>query len=217
MVTSEIVETIPTNKHVLICGTTGTGKSYLAEQYLKNYDFVIKLDTKNETAERKKAGRSAWDGLEEGKDFTIVRDIELLDDVETDKIIFVPSYYDQTEEMFNQFFDWVFLRENTIVWIDELMSVGTSAKCPRSLMRIYTQGRSKNVGIWSCSQRPAGIPTIVLANSDYYFIFNLNNVNDRKRLYDMTGCTEMMELPRGHNFWYFKIGNEKCVKAVLTN
>ena len=206
---------IPTDKHVLVCGSTGSGKSYLAEQYLKNYEYVVKLDTKDETAERRKRGISPWEGLTEGKDCSVTSHFEELDEIETKKIIFNPSYYDQTEETFNQFFDWVLLRENTIVWIDELMSIGTAQKTPRALLRCYTQGRSKNIGLWACSQRPAGIPAICMSNSDYYFIFNLNNVNDRKRIYEMTGMSEMMTLPTGHNFWCYKMGEDHCVKAVL--
>ena len=210
------VEHIPTNKHVLICGSTGSGKSYLAEQYLKGYKYVIKLDTKDETNERRRKGLSPWEGLREGRDFVVISDFEQLDDCEADKIIFNPSYYDQTEDLFNRFFDWVFLRENTIVWIDEVMGLATAYRMPRALLRIYTQGRSKNVGLWACSQRPAGIPQIILANSDYYFIFNMNNINDRKRIYDMTGIKSMLELPKGHNFWYYKIGDDHAVKAVLS-
>lgn len=207
--------TIPTNSHVLICGGTGSGKSYLAERYLATYKYVVKLDTKNETEERRLAGSSPWLGLTEHNDFTVVTDFDMLDGTDTDKIIFVPDYYDQTEDMFNRFFEWIFARQNTIVWIDELMGVATSYKSPRALNRCYTQGRSKNVGIWACSQRPAGIPAIALSNSDYYFIFNLNNINDRRRLYDMTGMSEFMELPKGHNFWFYHMGDERCTKAVL--
>lgn len=210
-----VVDYIPTDRHVLICGATGTGKSYLAEQYLKGYRYVVKLDTKNETAERREKGQSPWDGLTEGRDFVVCSRFEDLDDITTDKIIFCPDYYDQTEDLFNNFFDWVFLRGNTIVWIDEVMGLATAHRMPRALLRIYTQGRSKNIGLWACSQRPAGIPAIILANSDYYFIFNLNNINDRKRIYDMTGMKEMLELPVGHNFWYYRIGNDRAVKAVL--
>ena len=206
---------IPTDKHVLICGATGTGKSYLAEQYLKTYKYVIKLDTKDETNERRRRGLSPWEGLTEGKDFTVTSDFEQLDEIETDKIIYNPLYDDQTEDLFNRFFDWVFKRENTIVWIDEVMGLATAHRMPRAMLRIYTQGRSKNVGLWACSQRPAGIPAIILANSDHYFIFNLNNINDRKRIYDMTGMKEMLELPQGHNFWYYKVGNNAVKKAVL--
>lgn len=206
---------IPTDKHVLVCGSTGSGKSYLAEQYLKSYNFVVKLDTKDEVSERRKHGLSAWDGLVENKDFTVIRIFDDLDACDTDKIIYCPDYYDQDEELFNSFFDWIFRRENTIVWVDELMQIANSYKCPRALSRCYTQGRSKNVGIWACSQRPSGIPVISLANSDYYFIFNLYNNNDRKRLYDMTGMQDMLELPQGHNFWYYHMGDSDCTKAVL--
>ena len=209
------LNTIPTNSHVLVCGGTGSGKSYLAERYLAGYKYVIKLDTKDETGERRAANKPAWYGLTENKDYTVITNFDDLDDVETDKIIFVPDYYDQTEELFNRFFDWVFLRQNTIVWVDELMGIATSYKAPRSLMRCYTQGRSKNIGIWGCSQRPAGIPAICLSNSDYYFIFKLNNINDRKRLYDMTGMDDFLELPRDHNFWYYHMGDDHCTKAVL--
>ena len=57
-------ETIPTNKHVLVCGMTGTGKSFLCENYLRGYKYVVKLDTKDETDERYMNGESAWEGLE---------------------------------------------------------------------------------------------------------------------------------------------------------
>lgn len=211
----DVSEHIPSDRHVFICGTTGTGKSFLAETYLATYDYVVKLDTKDETDERLAEGKSAWRGLEEGKDFTIVRDVKRLDDCETKKIIFVPDYDDQTEEVFNEFFMWCFKRENTIVWIDELMSVATSYKCPKNLGRIYQQGRSKRCVIWACSQRPSGVPIIATANSTYFFVFDLGNADDRKRMVKDTGCEEMYDLPLGNNFWYYKIGEQHAIKAVL--
>lgn len=206
---------IPTNRHVLIVGMTGTGKSFLAENYLSGYDFVVKLDTKNETDERLREGRSAWKDLKENEDFTIVRNIDLLDDCETNKIIYVPPYEEQNEDTFNQFFKWIFERENTIVWIDELMSVGTSARYPKELGRLYQQGRSKNVGIWACSQRPSSIPLIVGANSSYFFTFDMALPQDRKRMVEITGMPELIEMPTGFSFWYYKMGDRKPVKAIL--
>lgn len=212
-----VVEHIPTDKHVMVCGMPGTGKSYLAEKYLTGYDYVVKLDTKDETSERRKKGLSPWDGLEEGKDFTVVTSFDALDDCETDKIIFVPSYDEQTEEVFNSFFHWCFVRENTIIWIDELMSIGTAMRYPKELGRVYTQGRSKNVAIWACTQRPAGIPAIATANTTYFFVFDMMLPNDRKRMSDATGMPQMMDLPEGHNFWYYKIGMREPIKAVLVD
>ena len=207
--------TIPTNKHVLVCGMTGTGKSFLCEQYLSRYDYVVKLDTKDETTERQLAGVSAWDGLEENKDFTIVRNIDLLDDVETKKIIYAPPYDEQNEETFNRFFKWCFDRGNTIVWVDELMSIGTVHRYPKELGRLMTQARSKNVARWCCTQRPSGIPNIVPANCSYFFVFDMALPQDRKKLVEVTGMMEMYELPTGYNFWYYKMGERQAVKGIL--
>lgn len=206
---------IPSNKHVLVCGMTGTGKSYLCEQYTKGFEYVVKLDTKGETDERIMQGVSAWEGLEEGKDFTIVRNIEELDDTETKKIIYVPDYDEQNEETFNKFFRWCFERTNTVIWIDELMSIGSVQKYPRELGRVMTQGRSKNVGVWACTQRPSGIPSIVPSNCSYFFVFDMALPQDRKKLVEVTGMIEMLELPHGYNFWYYKMGERNTVKAVL--
>ena len=215
MVESSVVERIPPNKHVFVCGRTGTGKSYLAEQYLKGYDYVVKLDTKDETDERYMEGHSPWEGLEENKDFTVCRSIDELDDIDTKKIIYVPPYEEQTEDNFNQFFAWIFERGNTILWIDELMSIGTSSRYPRELGRLYQQGRSKGVGIWACSQRPSGVPLIATSSTSYFFVFDQTLPQDRKRLVETTGMPELEQLPNGHNFWYYKMGDNRPIKAVL--
>lgn len=194
---------------------TGTGKSFLCENYLRGYKYVVKLDTKDETDERYMNGESAWEGLEEGKDFTVCRTITALDDIETDKIIYVPPYDEQTDENFNAFFNWIFERGNTILWIDELMSVGTVQRFPRALGRIMQQGRSKGIGVWSCTQRPSGIPAIVPASCSYFFVFDMALPQDRKKLVETTGMPQMMEMPTGYNFWYYKMGDRKTVKAYL--
>lgn len=212
---SNVVETIPTDKHVFVCGITGGGKSYLAERYLTGYDYVVKLDTKDETYERRSQNLSPWTGLIDGKDFTCCNKIDELDSIETKKIIYTPPYEEQNEQTFSDFFNWVFARQNTIIWIDELFSIGSSYKYPAGLGRVYTQGRSKNVGIWACTQRPSGVPSIAMANSTYWFVFDLPNIADRKKIVDMTGIPDMLQLPDGHNFWYYKLGNKRAIRAVL--
>ena len=203
-------EVIPSNKHVLVCGTTGTGKSYFCEHYIRaSYKYVVKLDTKDEVSERRMEGRPVWEGLEEGKDVTVCHKLEELDDCETDKIIFCPDFYDQTIEMFETFFNWVFARQNTVLWIDELMSIGTAQAYPRALGRIMQQGRSKNVGVFACTQRPSGIPSIVPANASYFVIYAMPLPQDRKKVMEVSGMPELYEMPDGHNFWFYKVGDKK--------
>ena len=117
---SDVVEEIPTSKHVFICGMPGTGKSFLAEHYLAGYEYVVKLDTKDETDERLDNGEAIWDGVPQ-KDLSVVRALDDLYLAETKKIVYVPPYEEQDEEHFNAFFNFCFERQNTLIWIDELM------------------------------------------------------------------------------------------------
>ena len=208
--------TIPTDEHVLVCGMTGSGKSFFAEAYLANYEYVIKLDIKGEYFERKRAKKSAWRGLVEGEDYVMVEHLADLPYCTTPKIIYCPDFDEQNEEFYDEFFKFCYMRENTIIWIDELMSVGTSSSCPRWLGYCMTRGRSKNVGVWSCTQRPSGIPSLVTANCKHFVVFDLSLDIDRKKLVEITGCDEMRENPElQYTFRYYKHGMKQSAWAVL--
>ena len=203
------------DEHVLITGMTGSGKSILAEVYLAGSDFpyVVMLDTKGQVYERRKAGKNPWRGLKEGKDFTVVEHLAELDDVKTPKIIYAPIWEEQTPEYYDSLMEWVYRRENTVLWIDELMEVAPSAmKYPGYLKGLYTRGRSKNSVIWACTQRSIDIPSIALGMSNHFFIFDMNQPQDRKKLADATGIMEFYDKPsdvsgQKYSFWYFRNGD----------
>ena len=151
----------------------------------------------------------------EGKDFEVCRTLEECMNATCKKIIYAPCYDEYNLEGFDNFFNWIFARQNTILWIDELMSIGTVHKYPMGLHKLMIMGRSKHIGVWSCTQRPSGIPSIVPANSKYFFVFNLYLNADRKKMVETTGFDELNQIPEGHNFWFCKMGAEKPVLAVL--
>lgn len=199
---------IKSHEHVFIAGRTGSGKSVTAEYYLAGYDYVIKLDTKDEVSERRANKQPLWRGLEEGKDYTVITRLAELDNVETHKVIYVPDFTEQTQDHYNSLFKWVYERQNTILWIDELMSIAENpSRYPPYLKALYTRGRSKNVAVWSLTQRPKDIPTIVMANSTHFFIYDLNMPQDRKQVVEASGFTEFYELPGKYTFWYFNIAS----------
>lgn len=211
---------IPSNARVFVAGKTGTGKSYLTETYLTGYDYVIKLDTKDETSERRRENKSPWRGLEEGKDFTCVTKLEEIPQCTTKKIIYTPDITEQDIDTFNLFFEMIYKRENTIVWIDELMSISNSPlKYPFYMKACYTRGRSKNIGMWALSQRPSDIPAVSLANSEIFIAFKLMLHADREKLAKMTGTPEFLENPDipGHPyaFWYYQDDWENAIRAEL--
>lgn len=210
------VNHIPNDEHVFITGKTGSGKSFLAEVYLAGFEYVAKLDTKGEVFERRKSGKEIWYGLKENVDFTVIEHLAEIDRVETKKVIYAPSPEEQTEEFYDSFMEWIYKRENTTCWIDELMQVAPSPlKYPFGLRTLETRGRSKNCSVWACTQRPAMIPSDVVANSTHFFVFDLNILADRKKLVDTTGAPEFFEKPGYRNFWYMKDSDEYPILATL--
>lgn len=211
------------DEHVLVAGMTGSGKSFLVEIYLAGaaFPYVVMLDTKGQVYERRKKKVPLWRGLVEGVDFTVVERLQDLDRVKTDKIIYAPIWQEQNQEHYNSLLEWVYRRENTTLWIDELMEVAPGPnRYPDFMKANYTRGRSKNVGIWACTQRTLDIPTIAIANTSHFFIFNLNQPQDRKRMMDSTGVLEFNHKPGDiakdkYSFWYFKDGGTKAELGKL--
>jgi hypothetical protein len=207
---------IRTDEHVFIPGMTGSGKSVLAEVYLSGFEHVVKLDTKGEVYERRKEGKPIWRGLTEGKDYTVIERLDELDSVRTPKIIYAPTFEEQEIDYYDALMKWVYLRENTQLWIDELMEVAPSPhKYPLYLKALYTRGRSKNVSVWALSQRTMDIPAIVFSQTTHYFVFNLLLPQDRDKLVKGTGCPDFYTLPGEHTFWYFRLGEEHAVRGKL--
>lgn len=204
------------DEHVFVCGGTGSGKTMLCEAYLANVpSMVIKLDTKCEALEKKKRGLNMWYSVPD-KEIEVIENLELLPECKKDRIIYCPVPEEMTMEYYDALGEWVYKRGDCILWIDELMSVSDSpAKYPFSLKKLYTRGRFINAVCWSCTQRPSDIPSIVIANSQHFFVFNTPLPQDRKKLADSTGCAEFNELLPKYVFNYARMGDEHAIKAKL--
>lgn len=195
---------IKPNEHVFIAGRTGSGKTFLARNYLAGYENVVVLDTK---------GTLTW---EEAEEVTVVTHLADISRAETGKIIYRPVWEELAEEFYNAFFRWCYERGNTIVWVDEVMSVCPNAhRIPEFYKAILTRGRELNVAAWSITQRPANIPLVIMSESTHFFVFDLNLEEDRKRLTEITGMIELSKKPGKYNFWYARIDADRPIKARL--
>lgn len=166
---------IKQSEHVFIAGMTGSGKTYLAETYLASYPNVIALDTK---------GFIDWSIAGYVPVYERLVDLQNFGE---GKAIYRPAPEEMNEDFYNLFFKWVYERQNTICYIDELMSVATASTVPFYLKAILTRGRQRNTSCWALTQRPSGIPLITMSEATHYFIFDLKLEEDRERIRRITG------------------------------
>ena len=211
---------IKDSEHVLICGSTGSGKSVLADVYTAGAEeTVIKIDIKDDTYARRRDGDPVWRGLVENEDFEVVTSLSEVKNSEFKKIIYVPPFEEQTEEVYNELAKYVYTEGDMRLWIDELMLFAPSSqRYPPFLKAILVSGRSRRATVTMCTQRPMGIPAICTGNAQHYFIFRLGNDQDRKKVAEATGCKKFLQNPKKYAFWYYHDGDdpEKVKQWKLT-
>lgn len=211
-------QSIGTDKHVFVAGITGSGKSQLASVYLSQMPKVIKLDTKGEALADLKKKRNPWPYVDP-KELVIVQTLDDLTRVNHPYVIYAPVLDELEFDAYNEFFKWVYFQRedtHTVTWVDEYMEVSDNPSViPRYLKALYTKGRSRFTSVWTCTQTPTGVNKIAFRQSSHFFMFDLTDVEDRKKMSKSTGAMEMMDLPEGYNFWYFERGWRSAVKGVL--
>ena len=206
----QIENTIKPSEHVFVCGGTGSGKSLLTEVYTAGMDNVIKIDIKNDYESRINEGKAPWFGLVEGEDFEVVRSLQGVKNSEFGKIIYIPPEEEWNAETYDELCKFVYDNGNIRLWIDELI-LFTDGKtiANRWLRAIMVSGRSRNATVIACTQRPSGIPQIITANVQHYFIFSLGKDADRKRMAQDIGSEQLLEKPAKHAFWYYHDGYDR--------
>lgn len=197
------------SEHVIVCGGTGSGKSVLTDVYTAGMDRVIKIDIKDDTFARRKNGEPIWRGLTENEDFEVVTRLEAVKQSSFNKVIYIPNFEEQTQETYDELAQFVYNEGDCRLWIDELMLFTEGAlRYPRFLKAILVSGRSRNASVFMCTQRPSGIPAICIANSQHFFVFGMNQPQDRKKMADVTGCDKFLEMPQKYAFWYYREGDD---------
>jgi hypothetical protein len=160
-----------------------------------------------------------WPEVDED-DLTIITRLTDLSAAKTSKIIYRPDWSEMEFDFYNEFFRWCYMRGNTLVWVDEAMSICPSPhRIPDFYKAILTRGRELKVAVWSLTQRPAGIPQVIMSEATHFFIFDLNMPQDRQKLTEVTGAQELLEKPStgygAYSFWYYNVEREAATPARL--
>jgi energy-coupling factor transporter ATP-binding protein EcfA2 len=182
---------------VALIGTTGSGKTTLAEQLLPLLPYVVVYDTK---------GRINW-----GPRWHLHRNFDALRKDSHRHLVFRPDYAQvRNVDAVDRFFAWIFARGNTTVYADEVTDFCQQPTVyPFQFGRCITRGRELGVTVWCGSQRPAGIPKICLTESETTFVFFLKSFDDRKRVADDTGLDVQAIFDLDKHYFYVVHQSEK--------
>lgn len=197
---------IKAGEHVFIAGQTGSGKTVLAEIYLSGLDNVICLDIKGET------------------NFSMLPDIKIFTHLEklmtfgAGKAIYRPCLEEMNTQFYNLFFEWIYKRKNTNVWVDEVMGLYENSLTMLPFHKaIMTRGRTKKISCWNVTQRPKNIPLSSISESKHFFIFDLRLEGDRKRIQEVIPFPEINIVPSSKggdfSFWYYNFHMDRPVLA----
>ncbi|TKI52934.1 hypothetical protein E8L90_29710 [Brevibacillus antibioticus] len=203
---------IPNTQHTFTAGRTGSGKSVCLQAFTAGYDRAACLDVKLEFT---------WGDFVHPDDVRIITRLDELPTVEEPKIIYRPQLSEMTLEHYSEFYFWCYYEENIVCLSDELMGICPNPHViPEGLKAILTRGRSKRVPHWGATQRPSGIPQLCMSEASHFFIYDLNLLDDRKKLVHITGCPELIEKPNmgedsEFHYWYYNVQDEEPTKCKL--
>lgn len=198
---------IPIGKRLFITGRTGSGKTAGLVFLLRMQEIpVIVLDTKIE------------DKFLQLPNATVVNGIENFDNVDFSEfdyqpfIVVRPTPEENEPEICDDFLMQLHRGcKNVCIAIDELYNVHISGSHGPGLRALLTQGRSKGQSVLMGAQRPSWISLFCLSESDYYMIYALNLLKDRRRLYEMIGQDVVLKKLDPYRFLWYTVARDELL------
>lgn len=185
--------TIATNERVFICGKTGSGKTFLARYLTKQIKRLVVLDGKGTL------GTPEWN-LDPWND-----GIDLKDQDKQFRLRAVPPLKAELADYWDSVLMSCIRAGNITVYIDELYAVCPPNKPPTpTIFACYTRGRELGLGMWASTQRPVWIPLVALSESEHFFVFRLQLMEDKQRLAAFMGTQVLQQISEEHGFYYMQ-------------
>lgn len=189
----EAVRPGPTDRAAFV-GQTGSGKTTLAEYLCNQRPYVVVLDPK---------GLITWDRY--AIHTTLASVVKAGADIaKHPRLVYKPTYDElQDEDVMDQFFEWIYKRRNTTLYVDEIYAVAQGDNYPWHFGACFTRGRELGVSVYVATQRPSRVPQVMLSESEHVYCFKLKLPQDQERMADITGLEEeaIARLPK-HHFYY---------------
>lgn len=185
----------------IFVGMTGSGKSYLARALLEARPYVAIWDGKGDV---RWAGYRRYESLA-----ALERGTRKPEKVP--RFIYAPKASElRDRDARDAFFDWVYERENTLLYVDEIYSVTDNrwSDIPSGLHAILTRGRARNTPLWGAVQRPSRIDHAFMTEAEHAYVFRLQAPQDRARVQEIWGIPPGAIGPgfAKRDFWYARLG-----------
>lgn len=136
---------------------------------------------------------------------------------ETNRVILRPHVLDiDGFEAHNDIFRAVYDRRAVILWIDEITATGaTSQRVQPWLRGISARGRTRHVGLWTCTQAPYGVTPTILRRNATYLIFGPIDSEDARDI-QRVGIELATTLPRkSGRFIVYKAGERNPYRLFV--
>jgi DNA helicase HerA-like ATPase len=155
---------------------TGSGKTTLARQLLIKRRFVVALDYKRTLN---------W------SDYLLCTTLKQLTRATAERLLYRPDLAESVDdETIAKLWEWCYHRGHCTIYNDETALSGvTVSRHPFYYGACLRQGREKGVELWSATQRPLDIPSIIGSESENVYAFRLRLPQDRKRVEEITGIS----------------------------
>jgi energy-coupling factor transporter ATP-binding protein EcfA2 len=186
------------NERIVVIGQNGSGKTVLLAKMIRaayGRIPIYVLNTKDDPEFDK-------------RHFPKARHVNTFKDVKPRKYaltIYTPTGEELVDrDILDYFLQKRFEEGRNITVIDELSQVVNSNKEGRGFVNLIARGRSKWVGVWMGSQRPANVTRLPFSESKAFYVFRLNDRKDRERVSEFTHPLLREVMPRKYQFYFYR-------------
>ncbi len=176
-----------------IVGRTGSGKTVAAAHHLSKADFTVKpwivYDFKH-------------DGL-----LTAIAGLKGAEHIGLDTVPRRPGLYfvhplpHEVEAVQAQMWR-IWSQENTGVYCDEGYMAAPPPGVNPAFRALLTQGRSKHIPMIVLSQRPVWLDKFVFSEADFFQVFALSHIGDRKKVMEYVPADLTRRLPPYYSYYH---------------
>jgi len=168
-------------EHVTLIGTTGSGKTTLAQQILGARQYIVIFGVKGRDSSMDKFLRLGFQRIPNWHYNEISNYLVLWPQIRG------YGHVGKQRETFADAIDAIFRQGGWCVVLDEVSYLSDTLSMDRQLKFLLQQGRSSGISVVGMTQRPAFIPLAFYDQASHLFVWRDNDRRNRQRVGELAG------------------------------